>query len=199
MNDQTERFAIVPVQGKSPPESIVVGPMSDVMEYIGGSIARNEKEAKLAQAQRDAEETERYLDEVRARAVQMFADRITRISERLDQFEARKQERADQLQREAEEAEAARLEAEASAAAEYLASLDPEDPEDPEAMGDDGELTAIHEPVDTEKNDPEHRNEAATGVLPKELDKGAPPQPGDIVPTTPPPSPYRDPAVIGGP
>src|SRR6516162_11767338 len=110
MNDQSERFAIVPVEGKSPPESIVIGPMSEVMEYIGGSIARNKKEAKLAQAERDAAETERFHDKVRVCAAQILADGLTRLATRLDNFMARKQERADQLQREAEEAETARIE-----------------------------------------------------------------------------------------
>jgi hypothetical protein len=193
MNDQTERFAIVPVEGKSPSEAIVVGPMSEVMEYIGGSIARNEKEAKLAQAERDAEETERFHGEVRARALQILGNGLTRLGERIDAFETRKAERADQLQREAEEAEAARLEKE-------LAALpDPDAPwafDNPTATGDDGDFE-VKPPVDTEKHDPEHRNEAASGAMPNELDKGAPPQPGDYLSTTPPESPYRTPASIG--
>jgi hypothetical protein len=190
MNDQNERFAIVPVEGKSPPEAIVVGPMSEVTSYIGQSIARIEEEQRLAQAQRDAEETKRYQAEVRECAAQILADGITRLNERIDAYEGRKQERADQLQRQAEEAEAARIE-------EELAALP--DPDDPYSMGDDGELTAVHEPVDTEKHDPERRNEAVTGAMPKELDKGAPPQPGDYLSTTPPPPKYRDPVAIGGP
>jgi hypothetical protein len=195
MNDQSERFAIVPVEGKSPPESIVVGPMSEVMEYIGGSIARIEKEQRLAQAERDAEETAKYQDEVRVCALQILGDGLTRLNERIDQFETRKQGRADQLQREAEEAETARIE-------EELAALP--DPDDPEAfenlhtMGDDGDFEAVKPKPDV-KLDPEHRNEAATGVLPTELEEGAPPEPGDYSPTMPPPSPYRDPTSIGGP
>jgi hypothetical protein len=167
---------------------------------VGGdlrqSIARIEEEQRLAQAKQDAEETERFHDEVRECAAQILADGVARLAERIDGFETRKAERADQLQRQAQEAEAARL------AAELAALPDPDDPEafeGPPATGDDRELTAVHEPVDTEKHDPEHRNEAATGVLPKELDKGAPPQLGQYVPTTPPPPKYRDPAVIGGP
>jgi hypothetical protein len=194
MNNQSERFAIVPIEGKSPPESIVVGPMSEVMEYIGGSIARNEKEAKLAQAERDAAETERFHDEVRACAAQILADGLTRLGERIDAYETRKAERLDQQRRDMEEAVAAEAE-------QYLASLpDPEEPDaldTPHTMGDDGDFQAVKPPVDTGKHDPEHRNEAATGSMPRELDKGAPPQSGDYLSTTPPSSPYRSPASIG--
>jgi hypothetical protein len=190
MSDQNERFAIVPVEGKSPPEAIVVGPMSEVTEYIGGSIARNEKEAKLAQAQIDAEQTAKYQAEVRARAAQILSNGLTRLGERLDQFEARKAERAEQQRRDEEEAEAAAVE-------QMLAGLP--DPDTLHTLGDDGDFEAVIPPVDAEKHDPEHRNEAATGAMPNELDKGAPPQPGDFMSTTPPPSPYRDPTAIGGP
>ena len=196
MNDQTERFAIVPIEGKAPAESIVIGPMSEVMKYISQSIPRIEEEKRLAQAQLDAEETERQQHETRACAAQMLANSIVRLGERLDAFETRQAERADQLQREEEAAEAARI-------AEELAALpDPDDPEafdNPTATGDDGDFQAVHEPVDTEKHNPEHRNEAATGDMPRSFDKGAPPEAGQYIPTTPPPSPYRDPTAIGGP
>jgi hypothetical protein len=161
---------------------------SQVTEYIPQSVARMEADQRFAQAKKDAEETERYHDEVRACALQILGDGLTRLSERLDQHEARKQARTDQLQRQAEEAEAARLEAQ-------LAALP--DPDHPPMMGDDGDFQAIKEPVDTEKHNPEHRNEAATGVLPTELEEGAPPEAGQYAPTTPPESPYRTPASIG--
>jgi hypothetical protein len=196
-DDPNDLFAIVLCShGHTPPEAIATGPKSEVFKYISQSIPRMEEEERLAQAQLDAEETERFHDEVRARAFQILGNGITRLNERIDQYEARKQARADQLQQEAEAAEIARF------AAELAALPDPDQPEafDPHpAMGDDGELTAVHEPVDTEKHDPEYRNEAVTGLLPKELDKGAPPALGQYVPTTPPQPKYRDPAVIGGP
>jgi hypothetical protein len=195
MNDQAERFAIVPFEGKSQSEAIVVGPMSEVMRYIRDTIPRIEEEQRLAHAQRDAEETKRHQAEVRECALQILGDGLTRLNERIDQYGARKQERADRQRRDEEEAEIARI-------AEELAALpdsdDPEAFENPPATGDDGDLQAVHEPPDTEQHDPEHRNEAATGVLPKSLEKGAPPQSGDYHTTTPPPSPYRDPTSIGG-
>ena len=194
MNDQTERFAIVPIEGKAPAERIVIGPMSEVMKYISQSIPRIEEEKRLAQAQLDAEETERQQHETRACAAQMLANSIVRLGERLDAFETRQAERADQLQREAEEAEIARV-------AEELAALpDPDDPsafDKPTAIGDDGDFQAVKQKPDVEHLDPEHRNEAATGGMPNELDKGAPPQPGDYLSKTPPESPYRTPTSIG--
>jgi hypothetical protein len=194
MNDQSERFAIIPVEGKSPAESIVVGPMSEVMSYIRDTIPRREEEQRLARAQRDAVETERFHDEIRTRAFQILGNGLTRLGERIDAYETRKQERADELEREKEKAALASLE-------EELAALpDPDNPktwDNPIATGDDGDLEAIVPPPDTEKLDPEHRNEAATGATPNELDKGAPPQPGDYLSTTPPESPYRTPASIG--
>jgi hypothetical protein len=198
MPDQNERFYIAPVEGKAPPESIVIGPMDEVMRYIRQSIPRMEEEKRLARAQLDAEQTAQQQAETRACAAQMLADGITRLGVRIDAYETRKAERADQQRRADEEAEAKEAE-------EYLASLpDPDQPEafehpdDPHATGDDGDFEAVKPPPDTEKHDPEHRNEAATGAMPNELDKGAPPQPGEYVPTTPAPSPYRDPTAIGG-
>jgi hypothetical protein len=111
MPDEPELFSIVPVVGKSPPDAICTGPMSEVTTYIGQSISRIAEEERLAQAQRDAEETEKRQAETRACNAQMFANGVARLHERLDEFEARKQARADQLQREAQAAENARVEA----------------------------------------------------------------------------------------
>jgi hypothetical protein len=197
MNDPNELFAIVPFSGRAPEEAIITGNLSQVTEYIPQSIVRNERDQQLAQAERDAEETERFHDEVRACAAQILTDGIVRLNERLDQFEARKAEREDQQRRDEEEAEAAAIEAE-------LAALpDPDDPDvlgNPPATGDDGDFQETKPPPDTERYDPEGelRNEAASGDMPKTLDKGAPPQSGDYLSTTPPASPYRDPTSIGG-
>jgi hypothetical protein len=45
----------------------------------------------------------------------------------------------------------------------------------------------------------EHRAEAITGATPRELDRGAPPLPGDYTRRVTPEGPYRDPTAIGGP
>ena len=47
MNDQTERFAIVPIEGKAAAESIVIGPMSEVMKYISQSTQGSRKKSAL--------------------------------------------------------------------------------------------------------------------------------------------------------
>jgi hypothetical protein len=76
MTTPNEQFAIVPVEGKCPPEAIVVGPMSEVTSYIGQSIARIEEEQRLAQAKEDAEETAQRQSEIRAHAAQIQAIRL---------------------------------------------------------------------------------------------------------------------------
>jgi hypothetical protein len=117
----------------------------------------------------------------------MMVDRIAHLSDRLDAFEVRKAERAEQLCRDAEAAETARIEA-------YLASL----PSLDDPRGDDGELE-VKPPPDAEEDYPEHRNEALTGDLPKELERGAPPESGDRLPSAPRERPSRPPVTIGGP
>jgi hypothetical protein len=98
------------------------------------------------------------------------------------------------------------------------------DPDLPDAMRDSlqppsGDLHSIA-PVDREPLDPEGepvpgepdpddpegadtrdsntRAEAVTGAMPRELDKGAPPEAGEYALTSPPPSKYRDPPSTGG-
>jgi hypothetical protein len=198
MSGPDERFAIVPVPpvGPAPPEALVVGNMDAVMRCLPQTVASEEQEQRLAE---QAVEIAKQQDANRAHTEQMvamFADRVGHLSDRLDAFETRRQDHLEQQKR-AEEA------AEVAAAEELLALLpDPEDPEafdNPRATGDDGELE-IKPPPDTEKFDPEGeaRNEAETGAMPTSLEKGAPPEAGQYVPTAPPPSKYRDPAAIGG-
>jgi hypothetical protein len=166
--------------------------MSEVMEYLGGSIARNEKEERLAQAERDAAETERIQSEARVCAAQMLVDGLTHLSDRLDNFEARKQERAEQARRAKEEAEVARIEAELNALP---------DPDNPNAVGDDGELEAVKHPPDKQQYDPEGEyteGDALTGLTPEVLEKDTPPPLGNYGAPLPPESPYRTPTAIGG-
>src|SRR6516164_2437294 len=112
MPDNNDMFAIVPCShGHTPEEAIITGNLSQVTEYIPQSVARNERDQQLAQAERDAEETERFHDEVRARALRILGNGVTRIGERLDQYETREAERAEQQRRDAEAAEAAEIEA----------------------------------------------------------------------------------------
>jgi hypothetical protein len=187
MSDPNELFAIVP---GSRPESIVEGPMSEVMEYIGGSVARAEKEERLAQQEQDAAETEQRQAEVRACAAQMLVNGLTHLSNRLDQFETRRQERAEQAQRDAEAAE--------YQAIEEMLALHP-NPDDPHATGDDGELAAIKPApdTDTEKYHPEETEDASfSGVLPKELtEEPVTSGPYAVSPAEPE---FRNPVAIGG-
>jgi hypothetical protein len=193
------RFAIIEIPpGPSPSEAIIVGNLSQVTEYLPQSVARLEAEQRLAQAKEDAAETERHQQETRDVAARMLVHGLTRLGERLDGFEVRKAEREEQQRRDAEEAEAAAVE-------RMLAELPDPDAPDAETVLKDaahvpsGDLHSV-EPVDTEHLDPEgeHRAEATTGAMPRELDKGAPPLPGDYTREVTPASPYRDPTAIGG-
>jgi hypothetical protein len=190
----SDRYAIIKIPpGPSPAEAVAVGNWDQVAEYIPQSIARQEAEQRFAIAKEDAEETAKVQAETRACAARMLVDGLEHISNRLNQFETRKAERADQLRRDEEEAEA-------KAIAEYLDSQPDPDAPDAETVLKDaaheptGDLHSI-DPVDASK----HRAEAVTGAMPRELDKGAPPLPGDFTREVTPASPYRNPTSIGGP
>jgi hypothetical protein len=192
MPNPNELFAIVPVEGtKSPPEAIVVGNMSAVMECIPQSVAREEAEGRLAQAKRDAAETERQQQEVRACAAQILGEGLTRLSERLDQFETRKATLAEQAKRDAAEAEYQAVEDEINRLP------DPDNPDVHSALqaGDDGDLT-IKPPVDTERHNPAHLEDAGEGDLPNELERGAPPPIGPFGAPPPRQPKFRSPAAI---
>jgi hypothetical protein len=112
MNDPDARFAIIEIPpGPGPPEAIVVGNMDAVMRCLPQTVASEEQEQRLARAEKQAVETERQQQETRICAAKMLADRVEHLATRMDKYEARKQEFADQQQREAEAAEAARIEA----------------------------------------------------------------------------------------
>jgi hypothetical protein len=192
MPNPNELFAIVPVEGtKSPPDAIVVGNMSAVMECIPQSVARQEAEGRLAEAKRDAAETERQQQEVRSCAAQILGEGLTRLSERLDQFETRRAALAEQAKRDAEAAEYQAVEDEMNR------MPDPDNPDVHAALqaGDDGELTA-KPPVDTERHNPAHLEDAGEGDLPNELERGAPPPIGPFGAPPPRQPEFRSPAAI---
>jgi hypothetical protein len=149
MHDQSEQFAIVPYTGQK--DAIAHGNLSQVTEYIPQSVARNERDQQLAQAERDAEETAKVQAETRDVAARMLVDGLTRLGERLDGFETRKAEREEQQRRDAEETEAARIEA-------MLAELPDPDAPDAETVLKDaahvpsGDLHSVG-PVDAEHLD----------------------------------------------
>jgi hypothetical protein len=131
----------------------------------------------------------------------MLADGLTRLHNRLDEFEARKQARADRLQREKEAAENARVEAMLKALPDPddPSATQPAPPPAPGEQNDDGDFEAINPPPDREKYDPEHESsgDTITGMTPSELEQATPPEPGDYGPTASAPSPYRTPTSIG--
>jgi hypothetical protein len=186
--DNDQQFAIVPYTGRAPEEAIITGNLSQVTEYIPQSVARNERDQQLAQAERDAEETERFHDEVRARALQILGNGVTRIGERLDAFEVRKAEREEQQRRDAEAAEAEAIEL-------MLQSL----PDLDQPRGDDGDFEIVL-PVDPEKHNPEGevRAENISGLTPEQLEEDIPPGPGDYTQEVTPEGRFRIPGVIGG-
>jgi hypothetical protein len=209
MSDPNEMFAVVSYSGKAPDEAIITGNLSQVTEYIPQSVAREEAEQHLAEAEQRAEEVAQHQSEIRAQAAQILTDGMARLSERIDAFETNQKARADQQKRDAEAAETEAIE-------QMLARLP--DPDTPDAMRDSsqppsGDLHSIapvdREPLDPEgepvpgelpdPDDPENtRAEAVTGAMPRELDKGAPPEAGEYALTSPPPSKYRDPPSTGG-
>jgi hypothetical protein len=191
-NDPNELFAIVPVEGtKSPSDAIIVGNMSAVMECLPQTVARQEAEGRLARQEEDAAEVTRQQQEVRACAAQILGEGLTRLGERLDQFETRKAEHAAKLQRDTEEAEYQAVEDEISRLP------DPDNPDVHSALqaGDDGELTT-KPPVDTERHNPAHLEDAGEGDLPNELERGAPPPIGPFGAPPPRQPEFRSPAAI---
>jgi hypothetical protein len=114
MSDNPEMFAIVPYTGRPPEESIIIGNLSQVTEYIPQSVARVEAEQRVEE---QAAVVAKQQDANRAAAEQMaqiIADRVARLSGRIDAYETRRQEREDQLRRWGEAAEAAAAEAKAN-------------------------------------------------------------------------------------
>ena len=132
-----DRFAIVPVvHGPAPDNAIVVGPMSEVFEYIPQSVARADAVEELEHARFTADQIASWQSKTRAVQATMLADSIAHLSTRLDAIIA---QRADQARRDAEreaEEEANRIQAELDALP------DPDDP-DPDAHHPTGDLHAL--------------------------------------------------------
>jgi hypothetical protein len=94
MTDATDLFAIVPVAHRPPEEAIVVGPLKEVFEYIPQSIARADAEGRLDEGMARAAKTEELQAMTRCCNLLAFADALNHIGQRLDAYEARRQERA---------------------------------------------------------------------------------------------------------
>jgi hypothetical protein len=146
-NNQTpaDRFAIVPLKhGPAPDDAIVVGPMSEVFEYIPQSVARNDAVAELERARFTADQIASMQSKTRAVQATMLADSVAHLSTRLNAIVARRADAARARAEAEEEAEAKRIQAELDALP------DPDDP-DPDACG---EFLRLRTPVEADE-DPE--------------------------------------------
>ena len=169
--DTTEQFSIVP---GARPDAIITGPLDMLMEHVPQSTAIVAAEERLARVTQEADTKSASLAHVLKTvtdSLRHIADRVTRITGRVDIAVAQKAERARQ---DKEAAEARRVE-------ELLAALP--DPDDPDAAllsePDDGDLEAPKHPASKEHYDPEHRADIPTGIVPEKLSKKTPPPIGN--------------------
>ena len=147
MTDTSDRFAIIPVtHGPAPDEAIVVGPMSEVMEYIPQSKARADATEELERARFTADQIASLQSKTRAVQASMLADSVNHLAARLNALVARCADEARERAKAEEEAEAKRIQDE-------LAALP--DPDNPTAFEDDqhipgGELHTLSPKTETE-------------------------------------------------
>jgi hypothetical protein len=170
LNDADVQFAIIPVEGKPPTNTIMHGSMSAIMERVADSKARTEAEkviARAGQAAAELEQQQQREQQIIADGVRKFADGILELTHRVDQLEQERETRR-------------ALDAATEVTQQMLAI--PKDAPDPEAPADEtpapgGELTVIP------PSHPEDKEQLAAsedqGNLPPELLEGAPPETGN--------------------
>jgi hypothetical protein len=143
MTDTPQQFTLSNPAG----EVIMTGSMSAIMERLPDTRARNEAVESMLKVAADAATAQETLEEAHASAVQMIADSVTRLSQRLDAYVAR---RDAQQRRNAEEAERKEQEE----IEQYLDGLpDPDDPTSLLAMD------PVEEVEDEDPDNPaEHHN-----------------------------------------
>jgi hypothetical protein len=160
-------FAIIPVPyGKPPADAIAHGPMSAVMQHVLSSRARAEALALVKRADAAAEEERRRAQreqQIFSEGIRAIADGIGQLSRRLDEIERSRDARR-------------RLDA-ASEATKQMLEL-PKDAADLDLSADDtpapsGELRPLEAPT---AHQPETDDQ---GALPRQLERGAPPQTGN--------------------
>src|SRR5262245_29751888 len=133
-------FAIVPTTLPAPADAIVVGNMSQVMEYIPQTIARDNAMAELERAQLSADQIKTVQAKTRSIQLGMLTDAMAHLSTRLDAFVNRRQKQARRDAEEAERQEAGRIQAE-------LDQLpDPDNPDALSAIENDTPSTHGHIP-----------------------------------------------------
>ena len=136
ISDPTERFAIVPLStpGPTPSDAIVVGPLNEVTEYIGQSIARQDAVGELNRARFSADQIASMQNKTRGVQVSMLADTIKQLDARMSAHAQRRADAARDRKRRDEEEEQRRI----------LAELDAlPDPDDPDAHQPTGDLHAL--------------------------------------------------------
>jgi hypothetical protein len=169
-NTGPERFAIVEIpEGKPPANAILIGPMDMLMEQLPDTRARSDAMRRLDEAQLNAEEIAKVQDVTRALQVAAFCDSIQHISRRLDAYTTRRDARirAEEEAREVEEQQrkADRIKQALDALEETSGELTTHPPTEPQH---EEELSATeHPPTEDDQGD-----------LPRELEVGAPPDPG---------------------
>jgi hypothetical protein len=170
----TDRFAIVPIipHGAAPDEAIVVGPMSEVMQYLPQSTARADAEASLKQARITADQIATAQSAVRAIQVANFCDSINALTRRLDAEETKRAIHARNA------AQRKRLRDEARRLDRLKAAMDALE-QSSEPTGELHDLPA-HDPVAKDQGD-----------LPRELLEGVAPPPAT--------DPVLDPSELGEP
>src|SRR5262245_21805936 len=125
MTNDPGLFAIVPTTLPAPTDAIVVGNMSQVMEYIPQTIARDNAMAQLERARLTADQIKSAQAKTRKIQLGMLTDALSHLSTRLDKFVERRDAQARRDAEEAERQEAGRIQAE-------LDQLP--DPDDPDAL-----------------------------------------------------------------
>ena len=128
ISDPTSRFAIVPLSspGRPPDDAIVIGPLSEVTEYIGQSVARADAVQQLNRARFTADQIAGLQSKTRAVQATMLADTIKQLDARMNAIAQRRADAASARKRRDEEEEQERIQAE-------LDSLP--DPDDPASHG----------------------------------------------------------------
>ena len=118
ISNPADRFAIVPLPpgtSPAPDDAIVVGPLSEVTEYIGQSIARADAVAELNRARFTADQIARVQSVTRAVQVATLADTIKQLDARLNTLAQRRADAASARRRRDEEEEQKRIQAELDA------------------------------------------------------------------------------------
>jgi hypothetical protein len=108
-----ERFAIVSLaHGPAPAEALVIGPMTEVFQYIGQSVARNDAIEEVEKARFSADQIAGLQEKTRGVQASMVAEAIKHLDQRMDALVKRRADAVFARQRRDEEEEQQRIQAE---------------------------------------------------------------------------------------